>query len=173
MLVPLLDRVAHRRAVRRGHPPDQFPAGTRGARPGAEQPDQSRGPALLVGTQVPPEGPDPGEPFGLQQQPVQLAHPLRFDAGVQEAVLAADPGWGVVTVQVWLPAVQPAVMAAGEDETQVNGALGTMQPCTSTAVAVRVSEVPLPTTKLVSPERCVPFTPTSSAMHCTGQVSKL
>jgi len=51
----------------------------------------------------------------------------------------------VVMVQV-LPAphplAPPAEMAAGEEETQVNGGLGTMQPCTSTAVAVMVSLVP-------------------------------
>src|ERR1700680_3835169 len=96
--------------------------------------------------------------------------------GVQDAVMAAVPGWTMVTVQV-VPAAHPvaalpAASAAGAEEVPVSGGLGTMQPCTSTAVAVTVSDVPLLTTKLVSPVRCEPFTPSSSAMHCTGQVSK-
>ena len=76
--------------------------------------------------------------------------------------MAAAPGCAVVTAQVLLSAAQAAVIAAGAEDTQVSGALGTMQPCTSTAVAVIVSEVPLVTEKLVSPEPCVP---TSNAMH--------
>ncbi len=81
-------------------------------------------------------------------------------------------------VQVVVPAAHaveplPAASAAGSEETQVSGGLGTMQPCTSTAVAVIVSVVPLLTTKLVWLLCCEPFTPSSSAMHCTGQVSKL
>src|ERR1700678_894583 len=81
-------------------------------------------------------------------------------------------------VQVVVPAAQaveplPAPKAAGPEETQVSGGLGTMQPCTSTAVAVTVSGVPLLTTKLVWTLRCEPLTSSSSAMHCTGQVAKI
>jgi len=83
--------------------------------------------------------------------------------GVQDAVIAAEPAWEVVTVQV-VPAAHPVVeppadSAAGSEETQVRGGLGTMQPCTSTAVAVMVSDVPLLTTKLVALLLCEPFTP--------------
>ncbi len=97
--------------------------------------------------------------------------------GVQDAVIVAEPAWGVLTVQV-VPAPHPvaplpALSAAGSEETQVRGGLGTMQPCTSTAVAVMISEVPLFTTKLVALLLCEPFTPSSRAMHCTGQVSML
>src|SRR5271156_3942925 len=96
--------------------------------------------------------------------------------GVQDAVIAAVPGWGVVTVQ-GAPAAHPVAglpgtNAAGAGESQVNGALGTTQPCTSTAVATMVSEVPLSTTKLVGPF-CEPFTVNCMSMHCTGQVSTL
>src|ERR1700739_4666426 len=93
--------------------------------------------------------------------------------GVQDAVMVAAPGCEVVAAQV-VPAAHPAVAvpatsAAGAEETHVSGGLGTMQPCTSTAVAVMVSDVPLFTTKFE--EVCVPFTPSPRAMHCTGQVS--
>ena len=64
-------------------------------------------------------------------------------------------------VQVVSAAVQPAVIAAGAEEVQVKEGFGTMHPCTSTAVAITVSDVPLLTEKLVSLE----LTPTCSAMH--------
>src|ERR1700690_3759120 len=71
------------------------------------------------------------------------------------------------------PAVPlPAESAAGSEEIQVSGGLGTMQPCTSTAVAVTVCDVPLLTTKLVKLLCCEPLTLSASEMHCTGQVSK-
>src|ERR1700736_4894055 len=96
--------------------------------------------------------------------------------GGHEAVRAATPGWDVVTPQV-VPAghpvlVLPATSAAGSEETQVRGGLGTMQPCTSTAVAIMVSAVPLSTAKLVWFVNW-PFMVSCSATHCTGQVSKL
>ena len=51
--------------------------------------------------------------------------------GVQDAVIASAPGWGVVAVQVVPaahPVLPPMVSAAGCDEVQVSGGLGTMQP---------------------------------------------
>ena len=65
----------------------------------------------------------------------------------------------------------PAVIAAGEEDVHVSGGLGTMQPWTSTAVAVMVSDVPLFVMKLVVPIFCEPLVPSCSAMHCTGQVA--
>ena len=89
--------------------------------------------------------------------------------------MAASPTAGVVAVQV-VPAghpvaALPATMEAGCEEVQVRGGLGTTQPCTSTAAAVMVSDVPSLTIKLVSPACCESLVPTSSAMHCIGQVS--
>jgi hypothetical protein len=93
--------------------------------------------------------------------------------GVQDAEMVATPGWGDDTAQVVpLQAVLvPGASAAGSDEIHVSGGFGTMQPCTSTAVASSVSEVPLLTTKFVSLEYW-PFTLSCIAMHRTGQVSK-
>src|SRR5260370_6458736 len=95
--------------------------------------------------------------------------------GVQDAVIVAEPAWGVLTVQV-VPAAHPvapppALSAAGSEETQVRGGLGTMQPCTSTAVAVMISEGSLFSTKMVALLICETFTPSSRAMHCTGEGS--
>ena len=89
--------------------------------------------------------------------------------------MAAPPCCVVATEQV-VPAAHPVVplpaeIAAGEDEVHVKGGLGTMQPCTSTAVATTVSDVPLGAKKLVCPGFCEPFWLTERAMHCTGQVS--
>jgi|SRR5580700_7216293 hypothetical protein len=105
--------------------------------------------------------------------------------GVQDAVMADAPGWGVDTEQVVplpqfvvpLPLPEPEValpveITAGCEEIQVSGGLGTMQPWTSTAVAAIVSDVPLLAIKLVWSVYW-PFTLSSSAMHCTGQASKL
>lgn len=95
--------------------------------------------------------------------------------GEQEAVIAAAPACAVEMVQAVPaahPVVPPAEIAAGEDDTQVSGGLGTMQPCTSTAMAVMLSVLPLVVTKLVSLLTCSPFRLSSIAMHCTGQVSK-
>src|SRR5580658_625049 len=112
-----------------------------------------------------------GKPAGFSGNPTLQA------GGVQDALMAAAPGWGVMTVQGapgGHPEVaEPAASAAGDEEIQVSGALGTIQPCTSTAVAVMVSDVPLLTTKLVSVLLCEPVAPSSSAMHCTGQASKV
>ena len=52
--------------------------------------------------------------------------------GVQDAVMAADPGWVVETVQL-VPAEHPevavpAASAAGAEDVHVKGGLGTMQP---------------------------------------------
>ena len=63
----------------------------------------------------------------------------------------------------------PVVSAAGAEDVQVRDGLGTIQPWTSTAVALIVSDVPLLAMKPVWPT----LEPTSSAMHCTGQVSAL
>ena len=68
-------------------------------------------------------------------------------------------------------AALPAVIAAGDEDVHVSGGLGTMQPWTSTAVAVMVSDVPLLVTKLVWPMFCVPLLPSCREMHCTGQVA--
>src|SRR5271155_1057175 len=96
------------------------------------------------------------------------------EGGVQEAVIAAPPAWAVVMVQVAPVAhaavAAPAESAAGAEDVQVSGGLGTAQPWTSTAVAVIVSDVLLFVIKLVWPESCGP---TASVMHCTGQVSAL
>ena len=93
--------------------------------------------------------------------------------GVHDAVMAAPPGWGVAIAQL-PPAAHPvvalpAVRAAGAEDVQVSGTLGTMQPWTSTAVAVMVSEAPLLVRKLVWPM----LEPSCSVMHCTGQVSAM
>src|SRR5258706_12897804 len=71
---------------------------------------------------------------------------LQF-GGVQDAVIAAEPAWEVVTVQV-VPAAHPVVeppadSAAGSEETQVSGGLGAKPPCTTTAGGVRVLDGPL------------------------------
>ena len=93
--------------------------------------------------------------------------------GVHEAVMTAAPGWGVPIVQLVAPeqpvATLPAVSAAGAEDVHVRDGVGTIQPWTSTAVALMVSDVPLFAIKPVWPM----FEPTSSAMHCTGQVSAL
>ena len=68
---------------------------------------------------------------------VQLAapeHPVDAAGGVVGVV---------VVVVVVVVAAPPAVSAAGAEEVHVSGGFGTMQPWTSTAVAVIVSEVPL------------------------------
>src|ERR1700684_2477772 len=115
--------------------------------------------------------------------------------GLHEAVMAAVPGCAVPIAQLAAPehplaavgvvvvvvgvvvpglaAAAPAVTAAGAEEVQVSGGLGTMQPWTSTAVAVMVSEVPLVAMKLVWPMFCEPFEPSCRLMHCTGQVSAM
>src|ERR1700677_1576914 len=95
--------------------------------------------------------------------------------GVQDAVVAAAPGCVVPRVQV-VPAghpaeAEPAEMAAGSEDVQVKGGFGTAHPWMSTAVAVMVSDVPLFVMKLVVPIFCEPLLPSSSAMHCTGQVA--
>ena len=72
-------------------------------------------------------------------------------------------------MQVVSAEVHPAVIAAGEEEVHVKEGFGTTQPCTSTAVAVTVSDVPLLTEKLVSLE----LIPTCREMHWTGQLSKV
>src|ERR1700733_4500925 len=118
--------------------------------------------------------------------------PMLQVGGVHEAVMAAAPAWAVPIVQlvapeqpgvavpvvvvpvVGVPVVVPvvplpSVSAAGAEDVHVRDGLGTMQPWTSTAVALIVSDVPLFATKPVWPI----FEPTSSAMHCTGQVSAL
>ena len=82
-------------------------------------------------------------------------------------MMAAVPGCGVDMAQVALPAhaavavvvvvvvvvvlvaAAPAEIAAGAEDVQVRGGSGTMHPCTSTAVAVMVSEVPLFAKKFV------------------------
>src|SRR5258706_8517497 len=97
---------------------------------------------------------------------------LQF-GGVQDAVIAAEPAWEVVTVQV-VPAAHPVVeppadSAAGSEETQVSGGLGAMQPCTSTAVGVMGSDVSFFTPKLVTLLLFEPFTPSCRAGHFTGQ----
>src|SRR5258706_11133015 len=99
---------------------------------------------------------------------------LQF-GGVQDAVIAAEPAWEVVTVQV-VPAAHPVVeppadSAAGSEETQVSGGFGAMQPCTSTAVAVIGSDVSFFTTKLVGVLLFEPLTPRCRGMHFTGQGS--
>ena len=71
----------------------------------------------------------------------------------------------VAAAEVVLAVVPPAEMAAGDEDVQVSGGLGTMQPWTSTAVAVMVSVVPLLVTKLVWPMFCVPLLPSCSEMH--------
>src|ERR1700727_1930090 len=119
--------------------------------------------------------------------------PMLQVGGVHEAVMAAAPAWVVPIVQlvapeqpavvvpvvgvpvvgvpvVGVPVVPlPAVSAAGAEDVHVRDGLGTIQPWTSTAVALMVSDVPLFAIKPVWPM----FEPTSSAMHCTGQVSAL
>ena len=95
--------------------------------------------------------------------------------GVQDAVIAAAPGWVVPRVQV-VPAghpaeAVPAEMAAGAVDVQVKGGFGTAQPWMSTAVAVMVSAVPLLVMKLVAPILGNPFVLSSRSMHCTGQVA--
>ncbi len=96
--------------------------------------------------------------------------------GVQDAVTTAAPGCFRVRLQV-VPALQPvellpAATEAGWEEVQVKGGLGTMQPWTSTAVAVIVSVPPFAlATKLVWPVNS-PLALTFRLMHCTGQVSK-
>src|ERR1035437_3541274 len=114
--------------------------------------------------------------------------PMLQVGGVHEAVMAAAPGCAVPIVQlaapvqpgvavpgvavpvVVLPVVPlPAVSAAGAEDVQVRDGLGTIQPWTSTAVALIVSDVPLFAMKPVWPM----LEPTSSVMHCTGQVSAL
>ncbi len=69
---------------------------------------------------------DPGgKPAGFNGQPTLQV------GGEQDALMEAAPDWGVEMVQA-APAVHPEVppadSAAGEEETQVSGALGTMQP---------------------------------------------
>jgi hypothetical protein len=78
----------------------------------------------------------------------------------------------VVVVVVVLAAALPGEMAAGEEDVQVRGGLGTMHPCTSTAVAVIVSEVPLFAKKFVWPMFSL-LAPSCRLMHCTGQVSAM
>jgi hypothetical protein len=85
--------------------------------------------------------------------------------GEHDAVMAAAPGCGVVTLQV-VPGAHPTVAlpvprAAGAEDVQVSGGFGTMQPWTSTAVAVMVCAVPLLVRKLVSPI----LEPTCREMH--------
>src|SRR5580693_7270814 len=99
--------------------------------------------------------------------------PMLQVGGVHEAVMAAAPGWVVPIVQFVAPeqpvVALPAESAAGAEDVHVRDGLGTIQPWTSTAVALIVSDVPLFTMKPVWPM----LEPTSSVMHCTGQVSAL
>lgn len=65
------------------------------------------------------------EPTGLRGQPTLQV------GGEQDAVIAPAPVCVAAMVQgepAVQPAVPPVVSAAGEDETQVSGAFGTMQP---------------------------------------------
>jgi hypothetical protein len=75
--------------------------------------------------------------------------PILQVGGLHDAVTEPDPGCDALSEQVPAAQVDGAEIEAGCAELHVNGALGTTQPWTSTAVALTDCKAPLLAVKLV------------------------